>query len=155
MKPPLIQYWHTAHIPREIRELFAQMRDHNPNMQQMIFSKDSARGLIKRHFTAREVAAFDACAVPAMQSDYFGYCAVSALGGMYCDADCLCTNSLLPLIDAEGVLFESARLRGWLSNGMNRPGFLGDPFHWELNSARWFASNSTGGISPQAPWSLR
>jgi hypothetical protein len=61
--------------------------------------------LIEAHFGAREVAAFRACAVPAMQADYFRYCAVHALGGVYCDADSHCVGSLKPLLDVEGAVF--------------------------------------------------
>jgi mannosyltransferase OCH1-like enzyme len=87
-------------------------------MRQMIFSEATAKALIEARFGAREVAAFEACAVPAMQADYFRYCAMHALGGFYCDADCDCIGSLLPLLDADGILVESMGMPGALNNNL-------------------------------------
>lgn len=109
MKSPLVQYWHAEEIPDDIEELFTLASKHNPDMQHLIFNERTAAALIETHFSAREVAAFEACAVPAMQADYFRYCAVYALGGVYCDADSACTGSLMSLLDADGILFRNIR----------------------------------------------
>jgi hypothetical protein len=73
----------------------------------MCFDRMTAERFIGEHFTSREVAAFRACAVPAMQADYFRYCAVLALGGIYCDIDLRCVRPLEPLVDTleGGLLF--------------------------------------------------
>lgn len=115
-RPPLIQYWHDENIPDDIEELFALVREHNPEMRHLVFNEQTATTLIETHLTAREVAAFEACAVPAMQADYFRYCAVYALGGVYCDADSRCSGSLMRLLDVDGTLFENTRAPGIINN---------------------------------------
>lgn len=103
--PPIIQYWHSEDVPDEIAERMALVRDHNPDLRHMVFNEETAGAFIETCFSDREVAAFQSCAVPAMQADYFRYCAVYALGGVYCDADSGCSGSLASLLDGEGELF--------------------------------------------------
>jgi len=117
-KLPLIQFWNDETAPDDVQELFERVREHNPDLEQMVFSENTARALIDEYLSAREVAAFNACAVPAMQADYFRYCAVYVLGGFYCDADCFCAGSISPLLDAEGFLVESMAISGALNNNL-------------------------------------
>lgn len=107
---PIIQYWHSAEIPAEVAELIATFRDLNPELRHLVFSESEAEKFIAENFTAREVAAFRSCAVPAMQADYFRNCGVLALGGIYSDADFLCRRPLRALIDTVngGLLFENS-----------------------------------------------
>lgn len=118
MSLPLIQYWNEERAPEDVEALFARMREHNPDLQQMVFSEKTARAFIEEHLGAREVAAFESCAVPAMQADYFRYCAVHVLGGFYCDADCYCAGSISSLLDANGFLVESMAIPGALNNNL-------------------------------------
>jgi glycosyl transferase-like sugar-binding protein len=83
--------------------LLASFRDRNPDFTHRVFNEAEAEEFIAERFGAREAAAFRGCAVPSMQSDYFRYCAVLALGGVYSDADFRCLRSLRPLVEgAEG-----------------------------------------------------
>lgn len=115
---PILQYWHSPERPQEIEALTATFRSHNPDLPYRLFSEREARELIAARFGPRETAAFDACAVPAMQADYFRYCAVHALGGVYCDADFRCLRPLRELIAASpgGRLFRRDP-PGYLLNG--------------------------------------
>jgi mannosyltransferase OCH1-like enzyme len=115
---PLIQYWNDKSVPDDVEALFARMREHNPDLQQMVFSQQTAKAFIEEHLGVREVAAFEACAVPAMQADYFRYCAVHVLGGFYCDADCYCADSIFPLLEADGFLIESMAMPETLNNNL-------------------------------------
>jgi hypothetical protein len=124
---PLIQYWDDESVPEDVEALFAQIREHNSELEQMIFSRRSAVAFIEEHLGAREVAAFEACAVPAMQADYFRYCAVHVLGGFYCDADCYCAGAISPLLEADGFLIESMSMPEALNNNLfafREPGHL-------------------------------
>jgi Glycosyltransferase sugar-binding region containing DXD motif len=104
--PPIVQYWHSEEIPADIAELIDTFREQNPEMRHMLFCEAKAEEFIAEHLTAREVAAFRACAVPAMQADYFRYCAGYALGGISSDVDVRCLGSLRTFIDTpdEGLL---------------------------------------------------
>jgi Glycosyltransferase sugar-binding region containing DXD motif len=108
----LVQYWHSEEIPEEVGALIATFPELNPEMHHLVFGEESAEAFIDEHFTSREVAAFRACAVPAMQADYLRYCAVLRLGGVYADADLLCAAPLSSLLQAgeRGVMFGWARL---------------------------------------------
>jgi len=138
MTLPLIQYWHNESVPDEVEALFARMSEHNPDLRQMVFNQTTAKAFIETHFGAREVAAFQACAVPAMQADYFRYCAVHVLGGFYCDADCICAGSLLPLLEADGILVESMSMSETLNNNLfafRDPGHLFPKLAMEIATA--------------------
>jgi len=135
---PLIQYWNDESVPDDVQTLFAQMREHNPDLQQMVFSEGTAKAFIEKHLGAREVAAFEACAVPAMQADYFRYCAVHVLGGFYCDADCYCAGSISPLLEANGFLIESMAMPETLNNNLfafRDPGHLLPKLAMEIATA--------------------
>lgn len=97
--PAIVQYWDAEVVPDYLVGPIATFRDLNPDLDHRVFNETSAGELIAAHFGARELAAFNACAVPCMQSDYFRYCAVHALGGVYADVDFRCLRPLRPLMD--------------------------------------------------------
>jgi mannosyltransferase OCH1-like enzyme len=135
---PLIQYWNNESVPDDVEALFTRMREHNLDLQQMVFSQRTARAFIEEHLGAREVAAFETCAVPAMQADYFRYCAVHVLGGFYCDADCYCAGSISPLLEADGFLIESMAMPETLNNNLfafRDPGHLLPKLAMEIATA--------------------
>lgn len=105
--PVLVQYWHEPTPPGQVAEALASFKAKNPAMEQLVFDESSAKAFIAEHCGGREAAAFDACAVPAMQADYFRYCAVYALGGVYADANFVCRGSLAGMIEGSerGTLF--------------------------------------------------
>ncbi len=103
---PIIQYWHSEQPPERIRDGLASFAEVNPSLRHLVFNESSAGDFIAEHLSAREAAAFHTCAVPAMQADYFRYCAGLVLGGLYADADLRCVADVRPLIHrAEGTLF--------------------------------------------------
>lgn len=104
--------------------MLALAREHNPELRHLVFSEEKAADLIWAHYTDREAAAFAACAVPAMQADYFRYCAIHTLGGVYCDADSRCSGSFIPLLQGSGTLFKGSA-PGSITNhlfGFREPG---------------------------------
>lgn len=104
----LTQYWDSAIVPLDIQELINLAIGHNPTLQHRLFNRVSAEAFIESNFSTRELAAFRACAVPAMQADYFRYCAILVDGGFYLDVDSACLQPLVPLLGDgdEGVLFK-------------------------------------------------
>jgi mannosyltransferase OCH1-like enzyme len=96
----IIQYWHAEALPTEFLALTDSFRSLNPEASYRLFNQTTAERFIAANFTPREVAAFRACAVPAMQSDYLRYCVMLASGGIYADIDMRCRCALKPLFDS-------------------------------------------------------
>jgi mannosyltransferase OCH1-like enzyme len=115
---PIVQYWHGSEPPTEVTELIASFRTHNPELPHLLFDRAGAEEFIAERFSERELGAFRTCAVPAMQADYFRYCAVLALGGIYADVGFRCLRPLQGLVkeSADAQLFK--RPRGHLINGL-------------------------------------
>jgi hypothetical protein len=105
----IIQYWHSEEIPEDVATLIETFREHNPDMRHLLFNEASATELIAENFTPREEAAFQACAIPSVQSDFLRYSAVLTLGGIYVDADTRCIAPISPLLQAA----EAGTLFGW------------------------------------------
>ncbi|HEU5142594.1 MAG TPA: glycosyltransferase [Solirubrobacterales bacterium] len=117
MSPPIVQYWDSESPPDYIAALVETFRSGNPDAHHILFHRSSAERFIADRFSPREVAAFRACAVPAMQSDYLRYCAVLALGGIYCDVGYRCIAPLHTFFEGcgDGRLFQ--RPAGQVVNG--------------------------------------
>lgn len=129
---PIVQYWHSEDVPDEIAELLASFPERNPSLRHLVFHEHTAEAFIAAHLSSREVAAFRDCAVPAMQADYFRYCAILALGGLYSDADFRCVTDLRPLIPAAG---DGQLFRGREGNVINGVFAFGSPAHAFLELA--------------------
>ena len=82
----LVQYWHSATPPEEVAALIESWR-RDPQLEHALFDREAAADFILHRYGARHRAAFDRCAVPAMQADFFRYCHLHAVGGAYVDAD--------------------------------------------------------------------
>lgn len=83
----LFQYWDAPDPPAQIAEWMGLVRRRTPGLEHRLFDRATAAELIAVRLGPRQLAAFEACAVPAMQADYFRLCALDALGGVYLDAD--------------------------------------------------------------------
>jgi Glycosyltransferase sugar-binding region containing DXD motif len=101
--PPVVQYWDDAEIPDDVARLFAAVEGANPELPHFVFDEKGAAEFLAARFGPRQVGAFAACGVPAMQADYFRYCAVYALGGVYVDADFQCRAPLADLFESPGT----------------------------------------------------
>lgn len=113
-----MQYWDTGEVPAYLDDLLASFRDRNPEMQPLMFNERTAGEFIAEHFGGRELAAFGACAVPTMQSDFFRYCAVYVLGGVYADVAFRCVAPLRQLLDGvEEVRLFKVEPLGFLLSG--------------------------------------
>lgn len=81
-----IQFWDKSPPPDEVAALIGKWRA-APGLDHHLFDWKMANAFILEHFGERECAAFRDCLVPAMQADFFRYCALYVLGGLYVDAD--------------------------------------------------------------------
>ena len=94
----LFQYWDAAEPSDEVLAWTQTFRALNPDMKHRLFSRDEAAWFIGKHLGHREQRAFEACAVPSMQSDFFRLCALLHHGGVYADADIVCCKPLSGLV---------------------------------------------------------
>lgn len=124
----LTQYWHAGEPPEPIVELLATFPRHCPRLRQTVFDESTADAFIAAHFSAREVAAFRACALPTSQADYLRYCAGYILGGFCLDADVRCRGDVCELIDGaeRGIVFGQTRpLPDWIERAFGWPYSVG------------------------------
>ena len=123
----LFQYWDSADPPAEVAGWIENVRATNADLEHRLFDRDQASWFIGKHTGQRHRRAFEACAAPAMQSDYFRLCALKRSGGIYFDADLRCLRPLSPLLATapHGLL----ELRGvQINNGLMFIRAAQDPF---------------------------
>ncbi len=123
----LFQYWDTGEPPDDVAICIETFRVMNPDMEYRLFSRDDAAWFIKKHHGSRELQAFEACAVPAMQSDYFRLCRLARGGGVYVDVDNRCVGSLSQLAS----LVQRSAVASWNAHLVNSfwvTHAAGDPF---------------------------
>ncbi len=94
----LIQYWDTGDPPDDVAGWVDGFRVMNPEMEHRLYSRDDAAWFIKKRLGQRHLKAFEACAVPSMQSDYFRLCAIISNAGVYADADLQCVQPVASLL---------------------------------------------------------
>ena len=123
----LYQYWDGEHPPDEVAGWIQGFRERNPELEHRLYHRDKASWFIRKHFGEREQRAFDACAVPSMQSDYFRYCAIERSGGVYADADYQSREPLVRLL-ARAPLSMLLEWRGQWVGGLMMFRASADPF---------------------------
>lgn len=93
----LFQFWDKPTPPKEVADLMdgwaAEL-----GFTYRRYASESADSYIGNHISARAQAAYRACAVPAMQADFFRYCALYHEGGAYVDADTAASGELAAFI---------------------------------------------------------
>ena len=87
VRPRLFQYWDGEIPPPDVARWVGGFREDNPDFEHVLFSARSAASFIRERFGARAAAAFQACAVPAMQADLLRLFALIEHGGVYIDVD--------------------------------------------------------------------
>jgi hypothetical protein len=154
------QYWNSPVVPDYVAELIATFRDRNPSFEHTLFDEAETERFIAEHFTPRELSAFRACAIPSMQSDYFRYCFVLAMGGVYADADFRCVRSLNPLVENldKGKIFLSPTAHTVKGRDARRiwSGFFAfrEPGHPLLELALEIATANVEARIPERVWSV-
>lgn len=104
-RPNLFQFWDASFPPDEVSLLMRSWAD-DASFIYRRYDAPSAERYIADALGSRAAAAFRACAVPAMQADFFRYCALWQEGGVWVDADVLNGGRLPSVLSpiARGVL---------------------------------------------------
>ena len=82
----LFQFWDSEILPKEIEPLIETWMN-IPGFDYRLFTSQTSEDYIGRYFGARARDAYLQCGAPAMQADFFRYCALYHEGGVYIDAD--------------------------------------------------------------------
>lgn len=111
MKMKLFQYWNTRAVPDEVETLMRTW-EHDTAFEYWRYHEETAIAYLRYHFGPRELKAFQSCGVPAMQADFFRYCALQAEGGIYVDADTYRGGNLAGLLaEADRGMFMTRETR--------------------------------------------
>ena len=95
----IMQFWDTPKLPDDIAPLIETWKQKNPSFPHRQFNDETARTYIAEHFPPNYLAAFDACAIPAMRSDFFRYAYIYNEGGIYVDVSFSCATPLVEWLD--------------------------------------------------------
>ena len=98
MAIPLFQFWNTTEPPAQVAQLMASW-EADPAFSYRRYTTETADAYIAKHLDARTLEAYRQCAIPAMQADFFRYCALFVEGGVYVDADTECGGDLAAFIE--------------------------------------------------------
>jgi len=94
----IIQFWDRIDLPNEVQILINSWKEET-NFSHSLYNRESGGELIRFHFGKEIEDTYNKCRIPAMQADYFRYCALYALGGCYLDADTQKMGSISSLIE--------------------------------------------------------
>ena len=94
----LFQFWNNPTAPDEVEALMETWKQ-APGFTYHRYNTETAAAFITQHFDVRTLAAFRKCKVPAMQADFFRYCALYVEGGVWVDADTASLGLLADYLD--------------------------------------------------------
>ena len=117
----LIQFWDKTTPPPDVQAAIDSWRSFNPNFEHTVFSDAGARDYLRRKYGSEIVELFDYCYHPAMRSDFFRVAFLALEGGIYVDADEVCSGSISDFLAtypaSEVYLITSSRKDIYLFNG--------------------------------------
>lgn len=103
----IVQFWHDLqHLPHDVSECITSWsRWKKDGFTHRIFDECGAERFIVGSLGERYGRAFERCYHPSMHADYFRLCYLQVEGGLYVDADDVCTTPNI------SQLFEDGRLK--------------------------------------------
>ena len=144
----LFQYWDKPQAPAQIEALFDRNRARNPDFDYRRFDRASAIDYLAAKGETEVLRGFRLSPHPAAQADLLRLALLWHEGGVYLDADDLCTAPLSAVLPRDLRL--GAVLEDWMSVGNNflavRPG---DPI---IRSALDDAAAAFDGASGESIW---
>ena len=117
----LIQFWDKPTPPPDVENAITTWRNSNPDYQHILFSDETARDFIIQSYGEEVAKLFDYCYHPAMRSDFFRLAFLAVRGGIYVDADEICSGSVSAFLrrypKCEIYLIAASRKDLYLFNG--------------------------------------
>lgn len=99
----IVQFWHTKSKPLQIENACSSWQ-FEPGYSYKCFSTITAREFISKHLDKDTLTAFDHCALPAEQADFFRLCYLWEKGGIYADCDDILIGNIRPLVQTQSNL---------------------------------------------------
>jgi Glycosyltransferase sugar-binding region containing DXD motif len=94
----ILQTFGSRRVPRGLFEATRSWLELNPEYEYKFYDDDDCRTLIREHFGEQTLACYELLTTGAFRADFWRYCALFVHGGVYADADTLCTRPLRELI---------------------------------------------------------
>lgn len=113
----MVGYWNTVDWPEDIRAINKSWRTYGPE-NIIVYHFESAVRFIDEFYGARELDAFKACAIPAMQSDLFRVLEIYKNGGFYMDLGIELLRSPLEFMSPEREIILYRRWHGRIVNNI-------------------------------------
>ena len=94
----ILQTFETRRVPAGLFRATKSWLELNPEYEYRFYDDDDRRTLIEEHFGEQALACYESLTNGAFRADFWRYCALYVHGGVYADADTLCTRPLRKLI---------------------------------------------------------
>jgi len=94
----LVQFWHDANPPEDVRGVMDSWVHHHPDLELARFDTQTARDFILAHQGQKVALAYDACHNPALRSDMLRLSFLAAQGGLWVDADERCLRPMYEVL---------------------------------------------------------
>jgi tetratricopeptide (TPR) repeat protein len=92
--PTVMQFWNTAERPADVQQAMQTWQDRNPGIAHSVFDDAAARAFMAEFCADEILECYSAAHHPAMQSDIFRLAYLYVHGGVYVDADDMCTRDM-------------------------------------------------------------
>jgi hypothetical protein len=107
--PPLalVQFWHSAEPPPEVRAVMDSWVRHHPGLTLARFDSASARAFILAQHGEKSARGYDTLHNPALQANMLRLCYLAVQGGLWVDADERCLrpmDEVLALLGRFGLI---------------------------------------------------
>jgi mannosyltransferase OCH1-like enzyme len=99
----IIQFWDKLPPPAEVAELQESWKIKNPEFNYDLYNTEQGYDFIFSQFGLDMAKAFMKCTVPAMKADFFRYCVLYQIGGIYVDSDIQALSPIIDLYDSTNV----------------------------------------------------
>jgi len=105
----IYMYWHTPDMPPRMKDSIDFTIRNSPGFTVHVFNEETARGYIKDNYDDSIVKAYDSLIPNAYKSDFFRYCILYKLGGIYLDIKLQPANNFKfdLLVDKEYFVFDN------------------------------------------------
>lgn len=90
----IMQTWETKTLSKEFQQIVNSWKIYNPNYEYVFFDKNEREEFIKEYYDTEMLEVYQNIIPGAYKTDFFRYCYLYIMGGVYADIDTLCLGNL-------------------------------------------------------------